>query len=719
VSRQKRRRPLDKKMDIPVKVELKIKNLYENSQKSDPTVTKDLNETDDVDGAKISNGKSKEDTKLQNSINTNNDQDHSSKSAEKDKFEECNTFENATMVSKIEQTVRKFSSIKRLDKILKRLSERMHEKLLLSNNSIPQNSTQVLNYSVSNNVSNMSHYHHHYHTHHHHQQHVSPRKRILREFEKVSLEDQVMKRSRPKPSLHNNGNTIVTATISSPIPLTKITNRKSNSKTIETTIASLNSTSDLNSNLKNNNCDNNANSTIKAHNNKPVRRPFSSYSITSLLGHNSEESNNHNNGNNYNNNVNKSSNEIVSSTSHQQHFHYQHTQANKKNGKESEVAHSQRLSLNSPQLLHEFAPSSTLLQAHNQSNYNNNCSSSSNNKRKSPVSASTTPPYSSTTIDIVNSTSSTTTQSPNVSPSPEHHAFQKYRPQHVTPTPPSSSPYSFYQTSLSLVSSPNYVRRTPSPKDSSLTKNRIRTKYNCDSAASALADQPSQTSKRNYSNSSHGHSPSLHYSQATLSPFSGHNNSIRRSPSNFHENDNSQCTELNIRKIPKNICSQPFENDISTKNLLNEDKSMKAKNERAEFDNQSLIRPSALIAPPPPIPLHYYMYSPHTGYVQNPFYSSLYNPSIAAAAAVAYNRSPVFMQLPHTSSASSSNSTSISINRNSSISSQQIMSETTYIPTSPWNPIPLTVHRIDDGNLIDKIKDETNSGMYEFYTQLE
>jgi len=32
-----------------------------------------------------------------------------------------------------------------------------------------------------------------------------------------------------------------------------------------------------------------------------------------------------------------------------------------------------------------------------------------------------------------------------------------------------------------------------------------------------------------------------------------------------------------------------------------------------------------------------------------------------------------------------------------------------YVPTSPWNPIPLTNHSINDGNLIAKAKDEPSS----------
>lgn len=726
VSRQKRRRPLDKRMDVPFKIKLNLKKDNESVksvlQNSSPAEV----HVDEVDSVKEVNGKSE-----QNGRCINDHVDNENKSIKIEMVEEskkADKNENAIVLTKIEQSVQKFSAIKKLDQILKRLSEKVHEKLMLTNNIIPQNSSQVLNYSVSNHAPNVHHYHHH------HQQHVSPRKRILREFEKVSLEDQVLKRSRPKPSLNNNGNTVVTATISSPIPLTKVSNRNNIiSKSIATSTASLKSTSNLNNNLNNNNnnddCDSNTNSTIKAHNNKPARRPFSSYSITSLLGHNSNDNNNHNDSKNSNNNVQCSSNDLISSTSHQRHSHYQHLQMSNKESKESDEMHSQRLSLNSQQLIQEYGSSSSaMFKALNQSNHNNINFNNSNNKHKSPTSASVTPPYTTTVGDTMNSSTPTTIRSPDMSPSPEHHAFQKYRPQHVTPTPPTSSPFSYYQQSLSLVPSPNYIRRTPSPLESSSSKNRIRTTFKCESPSSVLTGQSPQSTKRNYP-VARSHSPPFHYSQQTSSPFSGHHSKSRRSPSNFHENDSLQSTssDMNVRAGLKNPCTQQFDlttssattnsNDSNSakNNILKDDKSTKRKNEGMDFDNQSLIRPSALIAPPPPLPLHYYMYPPHAGYVQNPFYNSLYNPSIAAAAAVAYSRSSVYMQLPHTTSVTSSNSTSISSNRNSLISSQQNNNHATYVPTSPWNPIPLTAHSIDDGNLMDKIRDETSPGNYACY----
>lgn len=81
-------------------------------------------------------------------------------------------------------------------------------------------------------------------------QHVSPRKRILRELEKVSLED--IKCSRPK-TINGNSSSITSSTTSSPMP--------------------------------------------------PVSRPISSYSITSLLAHKTNNNNNNNGDNNTKNNT--------------------------------------------------------------------------------------------------------------------------------------------------------------------------------------------------------------------------------------------------------------------------------------------------------------------------------------------------------------------------------------------------------------------------------
>lgn len=111
-----------------------------------------------------------------------------------------------------------------------------------------------------------------------HQTHVSPRKRILRELEKVSLEDlSTMKKSRAK-SIANSSNISTThsqaigtasQSISFPHPNTSILN--------------LNKANGEGSGVGGRSLDNHT-SVIS----QPVSRPISSYSITSLLSHNNQ-----------------------------------------------------------------------------------------------------------------------------------------------------------------------------------------------------------------------------------------------------------------------------------------------------------------------------------------------------------------------------------------------------------------------------------------------
>lgn len=114
---------------------------------------------------------------------------------------------------------------------------------------------------------------------HNHHQHVSPRKRILRELEKVSLEDsQSMKRSRSKNNCSNHSYGART----SPVVASRSPPNNNYSKTSSTS-----------------NSVGNGNSTANGtHLPAPIvpqaSRPISSYSITSLLGHNSSSSSNNN-----------------------------------------------------------------------------------------------------------------------------------------------------------------------------------------------------------------------------------------------------------------------------------------------------------------------------------------------------------------------------------------------------------------------------------------
>jgi hypothetical protein len=159
-----------------------------------------------------------------------------------------------------------------------------------------------------------------------------------------------------------------------------------------------------------------------------------------------------------------------------------------------------------------------------------------------------------------------------------------------------------------------------------------------------------------------------------------------------------------------------------------ESKKPPMKNEKT-MDVDVLLRPSALVAPPVPHPAQMYPYMyPTMGYLPTavpPYYHpAFYNPAMMAAAAhyripglhpgamsgyPGATMSPVSAAQMAMSSPPTSNSNG---QRNSTISSPPAThpSLSSYVPTSPWNPIPLTNHSINDGNLIAKAKDEPSSG---------
>lgn len=139
-----------------------------------------------------------------------------------------------------------------------------------------------------------------------HQQHVSPRKRILREFEKVSLEDSTpnsTKRSRSKSgnTLNGIGQHSTTTTALTPTTHTSCGTTQ-NIPVSATNLSSPQSALPFTSTSLSNNRVSNGNHTIIGSNETvsksttsttpsgvssaaPTSRPFSSYSITSLLGH--------------------------------------------------------------------------------------------------------------------------------------------------------------------------------------------------------------------------------------------------------------------------------------------------------------------------------------------------------------------------------------------------------------------------------------------------
>lgn len=495
---------------------------------------------------------------------------------------------------------------RKLDDVLKRLAEKMSSSLALNGNGTNGHHAPPTSYSLASHIVSTINSHPH--------QHVSPRKRILRELEKVSLEDS--KRSRPKHQLppangaSTNGNSVVTSSASSPL----------------------------------------TNGILKHEKVPPtVSRPISSYSITSLLGHNSTTASTGSSAGCYSFNDHPTNDS--NSTSH----------------------HQSRLSLNSP----PESPSSSL---HNQ-----------NNKRKSP---NVTPP----------GAGQHHYRSPDHSPSPEHHAFQKYRPTTITPTsgPSTSSPYS------SSYHSPNYMRGSPSPHHAD-NNNRLR------------------TTTGNYQNS-----PSQHHHQnhscrdSSLSPNVDLTGNNRNTPTNGTSTVSST-PATTIRTVPKKTAA--------LRHQFSSSPTMESKKTSA-MDVDSLIRPSALIAPPMPAmsqhPMYPYMYPQHPiSYLPPgvaPYYHSFYNPAMMAyrfpsihPSVAAAGLTPAGYPMSPISTTQSNSSSSIAHSpptqpsnsngqRTSSSPAHHYNHHSPYVPTSPWNPIPLTNHSINDGNLIPKVKDEPSSG---------
>nr|XP_029716395.1 protein hairless [Aedes albopictus] len=145
-----------------------------------------------------------------------------------------------------------------------------------------------------------------------HQQHVSPRKRILRELEKVSLEDSsTMKRSRSKPG---SNSTVITATTATPLAsVSSNGNGTGNS----------NSSSSSNGKLTNG-ASAVAESRTPTIPTTPVSRPISSYSITSLLGHNSSSESSNSSRPKQETNTTTSHHPYQQQQQHQASSHYQY-----------------------------------------------------------------------------------------------------------------------------------------------------------------------------------------------------------------------------------------------------------------------------------------------------------------------------------------------------------------------------------------------------------
>lgn len=496
----------------------------------------------------------------------------------------------------------------KLDNILKKLADRMTSTLAINGNgSNGHHATQTTSttYSLATHIANSISTQPH--------QHVSPRKRILRELEKVSLEDT--KRSRPKAHATTiNGNSIPTSSISPQM----------------------------------------SNGSLKGQHDKapPVSRPIISYSITSLLAHNNN-STPASSGSGCNS-INEHSNDSSSAS----HYHHR------------DGAQQQRLSLSQ----NSSPKSPSMMQQ----------------KRKSP---NTTPPGNGGSHNYV---------SPNQSPSPEHHAFHKYRPATTPTTAQASSPYS------GSYHSPNYMRGSPSPHGDGFNNNRLRTTGSYQHSPSHYASSPSQ---------SYGTAR-----DSSLSP------NIERSTTSSRSTPTSSGTS-GIRNVPKKTAA--LRQQFSSPTMESKKAAMKSEK---PMDVEALLRPSALVPPPVPHPAQMYPYMyPTLNYMPAavpPYYHpAFYNPAMMAAAAAQYRIPglhpgvipgyPGSSMSPITAAQMAGNPPPVSAyDKNSNGQRNSIIASTPathpslspYVPTSPWNPIPLTNHSINDGNLIPKAKDEPSSG---------
>ncbi|CAD7092230.1 unnamed protein product [Hermetia illucens] len=178
-----------------------------------------------------------------------------------------------------EQERRKPKTRAKLSTILEKLIDRLPTGLYyLSKVNPPPSSGMINHFPASARITEL----------HNHQQHVSPRKRILREFEKVSLEDNSTKRSRAKANATN-----ALATPASPSSNSSISQIASSTSTQRSTSFS-NSSSTNNNNSQVSNGNGNS-ATTDANSNSNSNRLYSSYSIHSLLGNTTSNSKNESN----------------------------------------------------------------------------------------------------------------------------------------------------------------------------------------------------------------------------------------------------------------------------------------------------------------------------------------------------------------------------------------------------------------------------------------
>lgn len=290
------------------------------------------------------------------------------------------------------------------------------------------------------------------------QQHVSPRKRILREFEKVSLEDPqtTQKRSRAKTGVSSSISSVFDghaygsksslnllpgrpvspqSTANSrayPIFSQKISNGSNNNQTLDTHTVTSSGTSSIPVLLSQQHKATSSCSPLST-TAAPLasQSRISSYSITSLLGHESSSSTSFTS----NNHIKKETNSIVTS----------------------------------------FVDTAPVSPPSTDSRYSSACTPSSSNKKRSP-SYGTPSPLNNVANNLHGLEYYTMMRSPDLSPSPEHQIHPSAFPRYRSPSTysiihgSSSSPQS-YSAGLTP------IRSSPSPSNSDSYNPKYKTSY--------------------------------------------------------------------------------------------------------------------------------------------------------------------------------------------------------------------------------------------------
>uniref|UniRef100_A0A182T8K3 Hairless n=1 Tax=Anopheles maculatus TaxID=74869 RepID=A0A182T8K3_9DIPT len=417
-------------------------------------------------------------------------------------------------------------------------------------------------------------------------QHVSPRKRILRELEKVSLDDvgssgtSSTKRSRPKSGSAAGTPVIVTATTAT--PLSTLTTNGTGSPLNGGSATSHGSSSKANGHLNGSGsvANGTAGGTGKQSMNgaasslspasktappapAPVSKPFSSYSITSLLGHNSTSSSTSSGESSsahaasFDAVQRKTDASVASVTSTASHHHYHHSQ----HPLSPHHHQYQGLTVGSKS---PVMTDSTHHHAHYQGQLGSNrYGGGYSTKKRSPSYGGGNGTAASPGATSAGSGSvdpyGNTIRSPDLSPSPEHHHTHQqhshHSAHHHTPGSVSNSggfsryrqhPYGGSPSSYSSAPSSSRFSPSPSTNDSATTP-----PYSGSGARSAI---PYRTAYQLGGNGSQGHSPPAsngspqHYSRA--SPLNFGRGAQHSSPPPQHQHSRNAATSSSPRASP-------------------------------------------------------------------------------------------------------------------------------------------------------------------------